>query len=50
MTQEEADYYIEDKMLSILIGKRISELDRTDKVLSNSYFMFSRKEPDGNYS
>lgn len=50
MTQEEIEYYIERTTLSILTGKRISELDGADSALSDSYFMFSRKESDGNYS
>ena len=50
MTQEEIDTYIQSPDLSILIGKKISQLLHTDRMLSDTVFLLSRKENDQYYS
>lgn len=43
MTNEEINYYINSRTLSILIGKKISELDLGQDIISSSYFLISQK-------
>lgn len=41
MTEEEIQYYINSSSLSILIGRKLSELDIKNDSLVSSYFMVS---------